>query len=55
MLAAALVGGILYAAALVLFLMYAPFVVVQMILCFVAFARMKQAPQMEKTKEEDAQ
>lgn len=38
----ALVAGILYAVALVLFMMYFMFVVVEMILCFVGFAKMKQ-------------
>lgn len=36
----ALVAGILYAVAMVLFLAYAMFVVVEMVLCFVAYARM---------------
>lgn len=37
----ALTAGILYAVAMVLFPMYFFFVVVEMILCFTAFARMK--------------
>jgi hypothetical protein len=40
---AALVAGILYSVAAVVMFMYAPFVAVQLILCFVAFARMKKA------------
>lgn len=39
----ALVAGILYAVALVLFPMYFMFVIIQMVLCFVAFARMRGA------------
>ncbi len=39
---AALVGGILYAVAAVLFIMYAPFVLLQMILSFVGFANLKK-------------
>jgi len=39
---AALVAGILYAVSMVLMFLYALFVVVQMILCFVSFARTKQ-------------
>lgn len=38
---AALVAGILYAVAMICFIIYALFVMVQMILCFVAFAKMK--------------
>ena len=38
---AALVAAILYAVAIVLFFLYGIFVVIQMILCFVAFAQMK--------------
>lgn len=37
----ALTAGILYAVGAVMFLMYAPFVLVQMILAFVGFARLK--------------
>ena len=37
----ALTAGILYAVAMVLFPMYFFFVVVEMIICFIAFARMK--------------
>ena len=40
---AALVAGILYAVSMVLMFLYALFVVVQMVLCFVAFAKMKKA------------
>ena len=40
----ALVGAILYAVAMVLFPLYFMFVVVQMILSFVAFAKMKKVP-----------
>ena len=39
---AALVGGILYAAAMITFWLYAPFVLIEMILSFVGFARMKK-------------
>lgn len=39
---AALVAGIMYAVAMVCFFMYAFFVLLQMIFCFVAFAKMKQ-------------
>lgn len=38
----ALVAGILYAVAMVLFPMYFMFVLVQTVLCFVAYARMKK-------------
>lgn len=38
----ALVAGILYAVAVVLFFAYFMFVIIEMILCFVAFARMKK-------------
>ena len=37
---AALVAGILYAVAMVCFVLYAVFVIVQTILCFIAYARM---------------
>ena len=40
----ALVAGILYAVAMVLMFLYAMFVVIQMVLCFVAFAKMKPKP-----------
>lgn len=40
----ALVAGILYAVAAVLFFLYALFVIVQMILCFVGFAKLRKAP-----------
>lgn len=43
----ALVAGILYAVALVLFFTYFMFVVVEMILCFVSFARMKKASEVK--------
>ena len=39
---AALVAGILYAVAMVLFFVYFMFVIVEMILCFVAYAKMKK-------------
>ena len=39
---AALVAGILYAVSIVCMFIYAPFVVIQMVLCFVSFAKMKQ-------------
>lgn len=39
---AALTSGILYAISILLMFIYAPFVIVQMILCFIAFARMKK-------------
>jgi len=39
---AALVGGILYSVAAVAFILYAPFVVVQLVLSFVGFARLKK-------------
>lgn len=42
---AALVAGIMYAVAIVCMFLYALFVVLQMILCFVAFAKMKK-PQL---------
>lgn len=38
----ALVAGILYAVAIVLFFMYFMFVVVEMILCFIAYGKMKK-------------
>lgn len=41
---AALVAGILYAVAMVLFFAYFMFVIVEMILCFVAYAKMKNQP-----------
>ena len=37
----ALVAGILYAVSMLMMIIYAPFVLIQMILCFVGFARMK--------------
>lgn len=40
---AALVAGIMYAVSIVCMFMYAAFVVVEMIFCFVAFAKMKQS------------
>ena len=39
---AALVSGILYAVSILLMFIYAPFVIVQMILCFIAFSRIKK-------------
>lgn len=39
---AALTAGILYAVAMVLFFPYFMFVIVEMILCFVAYAKMKK-------------
>lgn len=39
----ALVAGILYAVAMVLFIAYALFLIIQMILCFVAYAKMPKA------------
>lgn len=41
---AALVGGILYAVSIVCMFLYALFVVVEMVLCFIAYAKMKQVP-----------
>ena len=40
---AALVAGILYAVSMVCMFLYALFVALQMIFCFVAFARMKHS------------
>ena len=39
----ALVAGILYAVAILCMFLYAMFVLLEMIFCFVAFAKMKQA------------
>lgn len=39
----ALVAGILYAVSMVLMFLYALFVVVQMVLCFIAYAKIKKA------------
>ena len=39
---AALVSGILYAVSILLMFIYGPFVIIQMILCFVAFSKMKK-------------
>lgn len=39
----ALVAGILYAVAMVLFVMYFMFVIIEMVLSFVAYAQMKKA------------
>ena len=47
----ALVAGILYAVSMVLMFLYAMFVVVQMILCFIAFAKMKKANQTQALSE----
>ena len=41
---AALVAGILYAVSMVLMFLYALFVLLQMIFCFVSFATMKKKP-----------
>ena len=38
----ALVAGILYAVALVLFILYFMFVIAEMVLCFVAYAKMRK-------------
>lgn len=46
---AALVAGILYAVAIVLFFMYFMFVIVEMILCFVGYAKMKKAAKAQVT------
>lgn len=43
----ALVAGILYAVAMVLFFMYFMFVIIEMVLCFVAFAKMKKTPEVK--------
>ncbi len=40
---AALVAGILYAVSIVLFFAYFMFVVIEMVLCFVAYAKMKNS------------
>ena len=47
----ALVAGILYAAAMILFFTYFMFVIIEMILCFVAFARMKKAPEVKAVEQ----
>ena len=39
---AALVAGILYAVAMILFFVYFMFVIVEMILCFIGYAKMKK-------------
>lgn len=39
----ALVAGILYAVSMVMFFMYFMFVIVEMILCFVAYSKMKKS------------
>lgn len=50
---AALVAGILYAVSMVLMFLYAGFVVLETILCFVAFAKMKhKADQTDKVPSE---
>ena len=41
---AALTCGILYSVSMVMFMLYAPFVLPEMVLSFVAFARLKKAP-----------
>ena len=40
---AALVAGIMYAVSMVCFFLYALFVLIQMILCFVAYSKMKNS------------
>lgn len=47
---AALVAGILYAVSMLCMFMYAMFVVLEMIFCFVAFGKMKKAGE-QKTQE----
>ena len=47
----ALVGGILYAVAMVLFPMYFMFVVVQVVLSFVGFAKLKKIVEFNKEQE----
>lgn len=47
----ALVAGILYAVSIVFMFLYAPFVVLEMIFCFVAFGKMKKkAAEAPKTE-----
>lgn len=48
----ALVAGILYAVAAVLFFMYAMFVVVEMVLCFVGYARLHKTTKQYDHPEE---
>ncbi len=43
---AALTAGILYAVSILLMFIYALFVVVEMVLCFIAFAKMKKKPEV---------
>lgn len=45
---AALVAGILYAVSIVFMFLYGLFVVLQMIFCFIAFAKMKQKAEVAK-------
>jgi uncharacterized membrane protein len=53
---AALVAGILYAVSIVCMFMYAMFVVLEMIFCFVAFAKMKAHQEnSEKTEKADSE
>jgi len=47
---AALVAGIMYAVSIVFMFLYAVFVVLQMIFCFVTFAKMKQKSEISKTE-----
>lgn len=47
---AVLVAGIMYAVSIVFMFLYAVFVVLQMIFCFVAFAKMKQKSEISKTE-----
>ena len=46
---AALVAGILYAVSMVCFVLYAVFVIIQTILCFIAYARMNNNVQATNT------
>lgn len=45
----ALVSGIMYAIAMVTMFIYSPFVVVQMIFCFIAFSKMKNPSEISNT------
>lgn len=47
---AALVAGILYAVSMLLFFVYFMFVIVEMILCFVAYGKMKKQTAVETTQ-----
>lgn len=44
----ALTAGILYSVAMLLFPMYFMFTVIQAVLCFIAFARMKKTPAVQE-------